>query len=94
MPMASDKVMFEIYQEAGYGRRFRVVYFTELDEHNKESEINRAMAGEHVYDGYLAVAQLDAAKALVDTWLRRWNAGEKPDAAEFEAALAAYAPPA
>ena len=27
--MTSNKVMFEIYREAGYGRKYRVVYFTE-----------------------------------------------------------------
>ena len=36
-----DQVMFEIYREAGYDRRFKVVYFTELNEHNRETEINR-----------------------------------------------------
>ena len=41
--MTSNKVMFEIYREAGYGRKYRVVYFTELNEHNKEAEINRAL---------------------------------------------------
>ena len=33
---ASDRTMFEIYREAVYARQYRVVYFTELDEHNKE----------------------------------------------------------
>src|SRR5438128_1948663 len=53
LAIESDKVMFEIYREPEFGRRYRVVYFTELDEHNKEKEINDAMRGEHVFDGYL-----------------------------------------
>ena len=32
MASESDKVMFEIYREAGYGRKFCAVYFTELDD--------------------------------------------------------------
>ena len=47
MPFESDKIMFEVYKEATYSGKYRVVYFTELQDHNKEAEINRAMAGEH-----------------------------------------------
>ena len=40
--MISDKTMFEIYREEGYGRKYRVVYFTELNDHNRETEISKA----------------------------------------------------
>jgi len=30
-----DKIMFEIYKESIYSDKYRVVYFTELHEHNK-----------------------------------------------------------
>ena len=53
MLFEADKVMFEIYRETGYSGEFRVVYFTELQDHNKETEINRAMSGEHLYDGFI-----------------------------------------
>jgi hypothetical protein len=33
---ASDKVMFEVYREGHDSKAFRVVYFTELDDHNRE----------------------------------------------------------
>ena len=49
MPFESDKIMFEIYRETTYTGKYRVVYFTELQDHNKETEISRAMAGEHFY---------------------------------------------
>ena len=49
----SDKVMFEIYREADYAQQYGVVYFTEWNEHNKETEINRAMAGEHFFACFL-----------------------------------------
>ena len=53
--MESDKVMFEIYREPDFNRAYRVVYFTELGEHNKEYEINRALAGEHFYEALSAI---------------------------------------
>jgi hypothetical protein len=82
----SEKVMFEIYREASYNRRYKVVYFTELNEHNKESEINRAMAGDHFLDGFLNGARKDDAKAIIDRALMRLNEGEqvRPDELERE----------
>jgi hypothetical protein len=53
MLFESDKVMFEIYRETEYTGQYRVCYFTELQDHNKETEINHALAGEHDYDGYV-----------------------------------------
>lgn len=88
-----DKVMFEIYREAGYGRRLRVVYFTELDEHDKESEINRALAGEHVYDGFLAGRAIDDAKRAIVGLLAAWERTGVPREAEIDAALGAYLVP-
>lgn len=73
--------MFEIYREASYNRRYKVVYFTELNEHNKETEINRAMSGDHFLDGFLIGSRKDEAKAIIDRMLDRLNTGEqaKPD---------------
>ena len=53
MLFESDKVMFEIYRETEYTGQYRVVYFTELQDHNKETEINHALNGEHYYDGFI-----------------------------------------
>src|SRR5205807_6967291 len=53
MAFESDKIMFEIYRETEYTGKYRVVYFTELQDHNKETEINHAMAGEHFFDGFI-----------------------------------------
>jgi len=33
MAFESDKVMFEIYRETQYSGKYRVVYFTELQDH-------------------------------------------------------------
>lgn len=82
--------MFEIYRDTVYSGRYKVVYFTELDEHNKETEINRAMAGEHVFDGFLKNYRKDEAKAVIEQLLERLNNGERLDAQEIRRALAAH----
>src|SRR5215469_14682235 len=77
MPFESDKIMFEIYRETTYTGKYRVVYFTELQDHNKESEISRAMAGEHFYDGFIRSYRKDQAKEMIQGILNRMNEGEK-----------------
>jgi hypothetical protein len=72
----SEKIMFEVYREGSYNRRYKVVYFTELNDHNKETEINRALAGEHFFDGFIKEAGKEEAKALIDRALARLNEGE------------------
>ncbi len=87
MAFEADKVMFEIYRETEYTGKYRVVYFTELQDHNKESEINHALAGEHFYDGFLRNYRKDEAKQIIDTLLERLNNGEKLDPQQVESAL-------
>jgi len=84
LAIESDKVMFEIYREPEFGRRYRVVYFTELDEHNKEKEINDAMRGEHIFDGYLRNYTKTEGKRMLTGILERLNSGEKLSAADIE----------
>jgi hypothetical protein len=86
----SEKIMFEIYREASYNRRYKVVYFTELNEHNKETEINRAMAGDHFFDGFLSELKKDEAKAIIERVLERLNSGERVRPEELERELAEY----
>ena len=76
MAFESDKIMFEIYKETTYQGRYKVVYFTELQDHNKEFEISRAMAGEHFFDGFIRTFKKDEAKQAVDNLLERLNSGE------------------
>jgi hypothetical protein len=76
MPFESEKTMFEIYKETTYQGRYKVVYFTELQDHNREFEISRAMAGEHVFDGFIRNLRKEEAKQTIDRILRRLNAGE------------------
>jgi hypothetical protein len=87
MLFESDKVMFEIYRETEYSGKYRVVYFTELQDHNKETEINHALAGEHFFDGFIKNFRKDEAKQIIDAILSRLNGGESVDPQEVERAL-------
>jgi hypothetical protein len=92
MALESDKTMFEIYKETTYLGRYKVIYFTELQDHNKEYEINRALAGEHFYDGFIRNFKKDQAKAAIEKLLERLNAGEALDAQEVEKQLKPFLP--
>ena len=92
MLMEADKIMFEIYREETYSGKYRVVYFTELNDQNKEYEINRAMSGAHFYDGFIKNYKKDEAKDIIDGLLRRMNDGEKLTPTDIEAALASHIP--
>ena len=83
----SEKIMFQIYREPSFNRRYRVVYFTELDDHNRESEINDAMRGEHIFDGYLRNYTKEDAKHAVAGILARLNNGETLAPADIEGVL-------
>ena len=92
MTLAADKIMFEIYKETTYSGGYRVVYFTELQDHNKESEISHAMAGEHFYDGFIKNYRKEQAKEVINKLLERLNRGEKVSPAEIERQLQPYTP--
>ncbi len=79
--------MFEIYRETQYSGKYRVVYFTELQDHNKETEINHALNGEHYYDGFIKNYRKDEAKQIIESCLERLNSGEKLEPPEIERAL-------
>ena len=38
-----DKIMFEIYKANDYTDEYRVVYFSELDDHNRDKEIDLSL---------------------------------------------------
>jgi hypothetical protein len=86
----SDKTMFEIYRETTYTGEYRVVYFTELNDHNKETEINHALAGQHFYDGFIKNYGKDQAKEIIGEILRRLNQGDNLGSSEIENMLGEY----
>ncbi len=90
MASESDKVMFEIYREAGYGRKFCAVYFTELDDHNKEFEISKAMSGEQIYEGFICERGIGQVKAAVQSIIDRLNDGETIEPDQFATMLAEF----
>lgn len=83
----AKKVMFEIYRDVGYGGQYKVVYFTELGEHDKEKEIEDAMRGEHIYDGFLLYRERQEGKRIVSEIVDRLNRGEFMDATAIETSL-------
>lgn len=92
MPLTADtkKVMFEIYREADFSGRYKVVYFTELGEHDKETEIADAMRGEHIFDGFLLHRERSQAKQVVEEIVERLNRGESIGSAEIGQLLQPY----
>ncbi len=92
MSFESDRIMFEIYKETTYQGRYKVVYFTELQDHNKEYEISRALAGEHFYDGFIKNYRKEQAKEVIDQILDRLNNGEALAADDVDRALQAFKP--
>jgi hypothetical protein len=92
MSFESDRIMFEIYRETTYTGKYRVVYFTELQDHNKEFEISRAMSGEHVFDGFIRNYRKEQAKEVITQILERLNRGETVSAGEIERELQPFVP--
>ena len=74
-----DKIMFEIYKENVYSGEYRVVYFSELDDHNKDKEIDRAMKGDHFFDGFILTLKKDRAMKKIEDILEKLNDGETLD---------------
>ncbi len=90
MAFESERVMFEIYREKTYTSQYRVVYYTELDEHNKHWEINRALSGETFYDGFLKELRKEEGKRVIEQFVERLNRGESVERAELEEALSDF----
>ena len=92
MPLTSDtkKVMFEIYRDTSLTGQYKVVYFTELGEHDKDAEIAEAMRGEHIFDGFLLHRERQEGKQVVEQLLQQLNSGDNVDLAAIEEKLKPY----
>jgi hypothetical protein len=91
MIFESDKTMFEIYREGDFNKKFRVVYFTELDEHNKESEINHALLGDPVFSGFLKDESKAEGRLIIDEIIRQMNEkGEAYSEEEIKGRLGSF----
>lgn len=93
-PVMTDekRVMFEIYRDADDHGRFRVVYFTELGEHERELEIAAAFRGEHVFDGFILTRERFQAKSVINSILDRLNSGEPVAQADIGRELGPFMP--
>lgn len=87
---ASAKVMFSVYRDASGHAPFDVIYYTELEENERDVQIARVMAGETLYDGFLAESGLPEGKHAVATILARLNGGEAIAEGEMAAILAPF----
>jgi hypothetical protein len=90
--LESDKIMFQVYREAGYNRKYRVVYFTELHDHNRETEINRAVAGKTFFEGFIRNFKKDQAKQIIENAIQKLNDGEMVDPEDLARDLGPFMP--
>ena len=81
------KIMFEVYREGGYDRRYRVVYFTELNDNNRDTELNRCIAGTSFYSSFLKEETRKEARMVINKALERLNDGEDLSPSQLEAEL-------
>lgn len=86
----AGRIMFEVYREPAFDRRYRTVYFTELDEAHRDEAIDAAFAGEHFFDGFIKAADAEAAKRLLESFVGRLNAGADDTAEELAGLLATF----
>ena len=84
---AAAKIMFEVYREGGYDRRYRVVYFTELNDHNRDTELNRCIAGTSFYSSFLREDSRKDARVVINKAIERLNDGEELSPSQLEAEL-------
>ncbi len=92
MAFESDKIMFEIYQDSLYNKKFRIVYYTELNEHNKHTEINRALAGHHYFDGFIKDYKKEEAKQILELVVNELNEGNMIKPEEIKEKIKDYIP--
>jgi len=85
-----DKIMFEIYRAGDEPNRYRVVYFTELEEGDRDVAISQALAGEHVFDGFISAHDAVGAKAAIASLIVRLNGGEDWNSPRLRGALADF----
>jgi len=61
--------MFEIYRETEYYRQVQGLLLHRVAGSYKETEINRAMAGEHFYDGFIKELSQGRGKEIIESLL-------------------------
>jgi hypothetical protein len=90
VPGDADKIMFEVYREAGFNRGYHVVYFTELEEGERDEAIDAAMSGVHFFNGFIKAADGTAAKTVILDFVARLNQGVAGTTEELARLLAPF----
>ena len=88
MPKGDDKIMFGIYKESENDKPYQIIYFTELDEQERDTAMDRFVEGETIYTGFLKTTCLDEGKQLLADYLARWNDGSSPVVEELISSIA------
>ncbi len=83
-----DKTMFEIYRDAHNPAEVDVIYFTELEEHERDRVLARIASAESIFRGFLRDETKDEAKRRIAELLARAHGDVDRDA--VAAALAPY----
>ncbi len=76
MSVRDNKIMFQIYKEVKYHGDYRLVLFTELNDYNKDSEIDKVLAGEEFLSGYIMELRRNKAQDIFEDILEKLNDGE------------------
>lgn len=76
MSGSREKLMFEIFREGNKEGGYEVLFLTELDEKERDREIDRALQGFPFLEGFLGGADLKRAKDLLSGVVTRLNRGE------------------
>ena len=90
MPDDTDKIMFEVYREPGFNRRYHVVYFTELGEDERDATIDAAMSGVPFLDGFIKAADGAAARTVIQDFIANLNEGATGTREELARLLAPF----
>ncbi|MBL4688862.1 MAG: hypothetical protein JKY37_30005 [Nannocystaceae bacterium] len=93
-----DKTMFEIYRETDYNRAFHSIFYTELEEHARESAITKAASGKTVFSAFIHDEHLEAARGVIGAIVDELNDMDEDDASmsdpEIRGRLEAFLAPA
>lgn len=84
--------MFEIYKDDTYNEKYEVIYYTELDEDSKYTEIQKAFSGTSYYNGYIGFSRNSEAKKIINSILDKLNNGVQITEKEIGELLKEYTP--
>lgn len=88
--VSPSRVMFEIYRDPEFQGRHHVIFFTELNDHNRDKEIPKAIRGINIFDGFLTGDHREEANEKIKDILRALDNGESMTADQIREHLVKY----